>query len=88
MSVSFSALLPALTKMGVYFKLGMDHYADLRASGTEVTPDVLALFIHAKMEGWRPTVKGRNILDHATSVAAARMLAGIIINLTAGQDSP
>ena len=87
MNVSFGSLLPALTKLGAFFKEGMDHYVMLKATGAEVTPDILALFIHSKMEGWQPKVKGKNIIDHDTSVAASRFLAGIIINLTAGQES-
>jgi len=86
MSVSFGSLLPALGRLGQYFKMGMDHYADLRASGAEVTPDMLALFIHAKMEGWDPKVHGREILDHDTAMAASRFLAGVVINLTSGRD--
>ena len=86
MNVSFASLLPALTKLGSYFKDGMDHYVAMRSMGEEITPDVLAMFIHAKMEGWNPKVKGRTLLDHDTSVAASRFLSGVIINLTSGQD--
>jgi hypothetical protein len=87
MTVSFGSLLPALTKLGAYFKQGMDHYVALKASGAEVTPDLLSMFIHAKMEGWNPVVKGKTMLDPDTSAAASRFLAGVIINLTAGQDA-
>ena len=86
MNVSFGSLLPSLTKLGAFFKEGMDHYVMLKATGAEVTPDILSMFIHSKMEGWNPKVKGRNILDHDTGVAASRFLAGVIINL-AGQDA-
>lgn len=86
MTISFGSLLPALTKLGTFFKEGMDHYVQMRASGVELDADVLALFIHAKMAGWNPKVKGRTLLDHDTSVAASRFLAGVIINLT-GQEA-
>jgi hypothetical protein len=81
MTVSFGTLLPSLSKLGTYFKAGMDHYVALKASGTEITPDLLAMFIHSKMDGWDPVVKGKHILDHDTGVAASRFLAGVIINL-------
>ena len=87
MNISFASLLPALTKLGSYFKDGMDHYVAMKASGAEITPDLLSMFIHAKMEGWDPKVKGKKMLDDDTSAAASRFLAGVIINLTAGQDS-
>tara|TARA_Y100000034_G_C6824415_1_gene371596 strand:+ start:608 stop:871 length:264 start_codon:yes stop_codon:yes gene_type:complete len=87
MGTSFASLLPALAKLGTYFSAGMEHYVELRASGTEITPDILAMFIHAKMEGWKPTVKSKNIFDHETAVAASRFLAGVIINLAPGQES-
>ena len=61
MNISFGSLLPALTKLGGYFKEGMDHYVAMKASGAEVTPDLLSMFIHAKMDGWDPKVKGKKI---------------------------
>ena len=87
MAVSFGLLLPALTKLGAYFKEGMDHYVMLKATGAEVSPETLGLFIHGKMEGWNPKVGGKAMFDHDTAGAASRFLAGVIINLTAGQDA-
>ena len=87
MNPSFSSLLPSLVHLGTYFSEGMEHYISLRASGIEIDADVLAMFIHSKMEGWKPTVKGKPILDHETAVAASRFLSGVIINLTAGSGS-
>ena len=84
MKVAFGSLLPALSKLGGYFTQGMDHYVALRASGEELTPDILSVFIHTKMEGWNPRVKGKAILDSETSFAAARFLSGVIINLAKG----
>jgi len=87
MAVSFGSLLPALSKLGGYFKEGMDHYVTLKASGVELDADTLAFFITEKMSGWDPKVKGKPILDPETIAAAARFLAGAIINLTAGQNA-
>tara|TARA_Y100000310_G_scaffold36553_2_gene34413 strand:- start:1445 stop:1654 length:210 start_codon:yes stop_codon:yes gene_type:complete len=69
--------------MGTYLKLGADHYADARAAGKELGPDMLAFFIFGKMEGWDPKVGTQAVLDPETRKATARMLAGLIINLTA-----
>ena len=82
MKVSAATLLPLLSKLGGYFKLGVDHYADLRASGFEASPEVVAMFIQLKMTGWEPEVAGKRLLDPETKTAAARMLAGLIINLS------
>lgn len=85
MSLSAAALIPLLTQMGTYFKLGVDHYAALRAAGGTITPDALAMVIYAKMSGWEPKVSGRDVLDDGTRTAAARLLAGLIINMTGVQ---
>ena len=84
MKISAMALLPLLSKLGDYFKAGLDHYVQLKASGAEVSPDIVAMFIYGKMEGWQPKLLNRSILDHETKVAAARMLAGLIVNLSSG----
>ena len=82
---SVAKLLPLLSKLGSYFKAGVDHYADLKTSGVEATPEVLAIFIHAKMEGWEPLVNGAAVFDPDTKEAASRMLAGVIANLARAQ---
>lgn len=79
---SAAQLLPLLSKLGVYFKAGVDHYATLKAAGAEANPEIMALFIHAKMEDWDPQVKGNSILDPETKEAASRLLAGIVTNLS------
>ena len=85
MSLSAVTLLPLLTQLGTYFKLGVDHYAFLRATGGSITPDALAVVIHAHMSSWEPKVGGRDVLDEGTRTAAARLLAGLIINMTGVQ---
>jgi hypothetical protein len=82
MSLSAAALIPLLTQLGTYFKMGVDHYADVRASGGSLSPDALSLVIYTKMMNWNPKVSGRNILDDDTRSAASRLLAGLIINMT------
>lgn len=81
--IQVAALLPLLVKLGDYFKTGVDHYADLKSAGVTVTPETLAVFINIKMEHWDPRIAGRSVLDAPTREAASRLLAGLIINLTA-----
>lgn len=83
MSISPAKLLPLLANLGTYFKAGADHYATLHESGATTSPDVLAMFIYAKMSDWNPKMNGKFVLDAGTKEATARMLAGLIINLTA-----
>ena len=82
MSVSAASLIPLLSQMGSYFKMGLDHYAALRAAGGTITPDALAVVIYLKMAPWEPKIGGRAVLDDGTREAASRLLAGLIINMT------
>lgn len=72
--------LPLVSQMGQYLKMAADHYADLRAAGKEAGPDVVALFLRAKLESWRPKAAGKELLDAPTRDAAARFLAGVAVN--------
>lgn len=85
MKPSASKLIPLMAKLGSYFKIGVDHYADLKAAGVEVSPEVLGVFIHAKMEDWEPKLNGTAVFDPDTKEAASRMLAGVISNLARAQ---
>ena len=87
MNVSLATLLPLLTKLGTYFKMGLDHYTALKASGALADPDVIALFICAKMEDWNPQISGKSVLDPETKLAAARMLGGFIVNLSTDREA-
>ena len=79
-------LLPLAAKLGSYVKLGVEHYGAMRAAGLDVTPELLAGFLSAKMDGWNPKVSDRKLLDPATKQAGARFLSGIVFNLAGGQD--
>ncbi len=82
MAISFSKMMPHLTKIGSFLKLGADHYADLRAAGEEASPEVIAAFLHLKMMDWNPKVGGKVLLDDETRAAAARFLAGLAVNFS------
>lgn len=75
-------ILPHLTQIGNYLKLGIDHYADLRAAGKAAGPDLVALYLEEKMKAWDPIVNDKKLLDPETRKAAARFLAGLAINLS------
>jgi len=81
--VKFNAMsfLPLISKLGDYLKIGFDHYVALRASGTQLSPDVLGVFIAMKMSTWDPELQGKKLMDDETRVAASRFLAGVIINM-------
>lgn len=74
--------LPIAQQIGAYLKMGMDHYADLRAAGKMASPEIVALFLRARMQDWDPKVGGKSLLDDPTRDAGARFLAGVAINFT------
>jgi hypothetical protein len=75
------AFLPLISKLGDYLKIGFEHYVALKASGTALSPDILGVFIGMKMASWEPELQGKKLLDDETRNAAARFLAGVIINM-------
>ena len=81
MGFSTAKLLPLVGQLGTYLKMGADHYADLRQAGTEAGPDVVAVFLHSKMDEWNPEWQGNDLLDDPTKEAGARFLAGVAVNL-------
>lgn len=80
MAFSFTSYLPLLNQLGTYFKMAADHYADLKASGQEANPDIVALFLVSKMAGWDPKVGGKSLLDDETKASGARFMSGVVIN--------
>lgn len=76
----FTKFLPIAQQIGSYLKMGMDHYADLRAAGKAASPDIVAMYLRVKMQDWDPQVGGKSLLDNATRDAGARFLAGVAIN--------
>lgn len=76
-----SKLIPVLTQLGNYLKIGVDHYAMLKMAGKDAGPDILALYILTKMADWNPKVGARNVMDEATKTACARFLAGVVVNV-------
>lgn len=80
--IELGKLLPLISQLGTYLKMGADHYADLRSSGKDAGPEVVAFFLEEKMRAWNPEIAGKPILDDATRSAGARFLAGVAINIT------
>lgn len=76
-----AALLPLVMKLSEYLKEGFEHYAALLAAGQKPSPDLIALYLAAKMASWDPQVTGKHLLDEETRHAAARFLAGVAFNL-------
>ena len=76
----FKKFLPFVTQFGAYLKMGIDHYADLRAAGREAGPEIVAIFLHEKMQSWDPKVGDTALLDETTRASGARFLAGVAVN--------
>ena len=53
----------------------------MKASGTNMTPDMLAVVLTMQMSTWNPDFQGKKLLDDETRQAAARFLAGVAMNL-------
>jgi hypothetical protein len=81
MKFQAAALLPLVMKLGDYLRVGFDHYVAMKASGTNMTPDMLAVFLTMQMSTWNPDFQGKKLLDDETRQAAARFLAGVAMNL-------
>ena len=85
MTFSAASLLPLGVKLGALVQSAIEQYVALRASGVEMSADVLTAFLLVKMEGWAPTVAGRRVLvDDDTRTSFARALAGIAIDISRG----
>lgn len=85
MNISPTVVIPLVKKLGDFLKLGAEHYVTMRAAGVEPDPDVIAIFVAGKMDGWDPAVRGRKLLDDETKAACARFLAGVAFNVAAAQ---
>ncbi len=83
--LKMNKLVPLVMQLGSYLKVGIDHYADLRATGKEANTEIIAAFLHMKMSEWDPKINSKEILDEETRSAAARFLAGVAVNFTGAQ---
>lgn len=68
-------------KVAAFFKEASATYGAMAESGEAPSPDMLAMLVLAKMEGWNPKVRGTNVLDDETKAAGARFLAGIVCSI-------
>jgi hypothetical protein len=78
--VSLAKFFPLVSQLGQYLKMGMDHYAYLRAAGQSADPDIVAFFLREKLASWNPKLGSKELLDDSTRDAAARFLAGVAVN--------
>lgn len=75
------AILGVLRQMGDYLQAAVKRAALDTANGARPDPDRIAEWLEAEMAGWDPIVKGRRLADPVTRKAAARLLAGLAVNL-------
>ena len=85
MNIKLSKFIPIVAQLGSYLKIGIDHYADLRAAGNEANTEIIAAFLTIKMQDWNPKIGGVELLDGETRYAAARFIAGISVNIAGAQ---
>jgi hypothetical protein len=78
--LDFATMLPLVSKLGDFLKNGFDAYVQLKASGADLTPDILGAVLVNQMDGWNPKMNGREVLDPETKAACARFLAGVAFN--------
>lgn len=72
--------LPLVIQLGQFLKAGMDHYAAVKMAGQLAGPDAVAAYLDMKMSTWDPVLSGKKLLDPDTRKAAARFLAGVVVN--------
>jgi hypothetical protein len=77
-----SQLIPLVMKLGNYLKSGFDHAVAMKAAGSEIDADIVAIFLLHQMETWNPTISGKELLDEETKGAAARFVAGVAFNIS------
>lgn len=84
MKLDFATMLPLVTKLGEFLKQAFEAYVHLKTLGGDITPDAVAAVLDMRMADWKPKLNGRDVLDPETRKAAARFLAGIAFNASAG----
>lgn len=84
--MKLSALLPALSALRQYLEQGVTYAHTLRGHGQQIDPDVIALYLTARMQTWNPTISGVHVLDPPTRQAAARFLGGVSANFVSAAD--
>lgn len=78
---ALSKFLPLVTQLGNYLKAGIDHYAVLKAAGKDASVAIISLYLQEQMATWHPKLGDKALLDDETRAAAARFLAGVVVNL-------
>lgn len=85
MKFDASALIPLVSKLGMYLRSGFDQYVVLKGSGIEPSPEMVSAFLETKMYSWNPRIRGREVLDDETRSACARFLGGVAFNIASAQ---
>ncbi|MDP3774545.1 MAG: hypothetical protein Q8Q85_09790 [Gemmatimonadales bacterium] len=73
--------LPLAAKLGGYIKMGVDHYATLKAMDIPLGPEVIGVFLEEQMGTWDPVMQGRHALDAQAKHDGAMFLARVICSL-------
>lgn len=79
--ISMTEVLPVLMRLSSYIKVGLDHYIQLKASGVEINPELLAAFLETQLHGWSPEIKGVDVLGGDAKHHLALFLASVIFNI-------
>lgn len=79
--ISMVKLLPVMSQLGAYLKVGIEHYDKVKEKGPPPSVQTLVTFLEGKMESWDPEISGKRVFDPETKASAVRMIAGVITNL-------
>ncbi len=85
MKFDASALIPLVAKLGKFLRGGFDQYVQLRSTGIEPTPEMIAMFVEIKMADWHPKLRGKDLMDAETRSACARFVGGVAYNIATSQ---
>jgi hypothetical protein len=78
---SITEILPTLMTLSRYIKVGLEHYAQLKAAGVELSPEILAGFLESKLDDWNPEFRGVSLLGGGAKHHLAMFLASVIFNI-------
>lgn len=72
-----SDFLPLGSRLVSLIKGAMDHYVTLSAIAPEERRGLVVLWVRTQVDGWKPEIKGVQVMDPSTKEAAAELIGGI-----------
>ena len=85
--MTLAAFFPMLASVRGFLEQATTYARTLKGDGMVVDPDVVALYLTAKMSDWEPKIGRIPVMDPATRIAGARFIAGIAVNVVTAADA-